>query len=550
VTHGRISRLGALLVLAFICGTGAILHRPAAARASGTQVTIAGDPRVISDPEYYLSRFRALGATTARVFLFWDSVTPAPRAKRMPADFDPTDPNSYRTSGWSIYDQIVQDAQSLGMSVDFTLTGGPPRWAEGSGIPPQGGNPYFAWKPNARLYGDFVRAVARRYDGSFTPAGASTPLPAVHWWTLWNEPNFGEDLGPQAIDGSTVPSAPAMYRQLLNAGWTALHQTGHGGDKIIIGGFAAEGLVHRPSHKHPVGLPGDYGQTKPLKFIRYLYCVDDSYRPMAGRFASVRGCPSNASGWRRFRAQNPALFAATGVGIHPYSGGLPPVAPGRHIDHNYAEFFQLGNLEHVLDRVNRVYGSGRHFALYNDEYGYITHPPQTAKWASPSTAAYYLNWSEYISWRNPRMASYAQYLLSDPPPGVNAGFASGLFTDHNQPKATYYAFRLPVYMPNRAPRRGQATEVWGNVRPAHFMTLDTGQPQTVRIQIEPHDRGPFQTIRTVTISNPRGYFDVRVPFSVSGHVRLAYTYPTGDDLLTGGLGGQQITSRLVQIEVR
>ena len=48
----------------------------------------------------------------------------------------------------------------------------------------------------------------------------------------------------------------------------------------------------------------------------------------------------------------------------------------------------------------------------------MTSPPQPnkvgKKFPSPAQAAIYLNESEYLSYRNPRIASYAQYLLDDP----------------------------------------------------------------------------------------------------------------------------------------
>src|ERR1700727_2468012 len=69
--------------------------------------------------------------------------------------------------------------------------GGAPRWADGKNPPKayrQSRNA--GWRPNAKLYGQFVRAVADRYDGHFRPSGASSPLPAVAFWSLWNEPNL------------------------------------------------------------------------------------------------------------------------------------------------------------------------------------------------------------------------------------------------------------------------------------------------------------------------------------------------------------------------
>jgi hypothetical protein len=525
-----------------------VFGRPAPARAARTQVAIIEDGRIIGDPDRYLARFRALGAQTVRILVNWASITPHWQAKQAPK-FDGSDPDAYPSANWSPYDAVVRKAQAYGLGIELTVTGGAPRWAEGPGLPRQGLNPNFAWKPDPSRFRRFVHAVGTRYDGSFIPGGESTPLPAVRFWTIWNEPNFGQDLGPEAIAGSTIPDGPRMYRNLVAAGWTALHQTGHGHDRIVIGDFAAQGLVHRPSRRYPQGLPGYYGQMKPLKFIRALYCVDDLYRPLRGSTAYALGCPTTAGGYAHFRARNPGLFNAGGVADHPYSGGTSPLGP-RHKDPNYATFSQLGRLERTLDAVGRVYGSHRHYSVYSDEFGYITRPPQAAPYVSPTHAAFYLNWSEYVSWRNPRVASFAQYLLYDPPGrGTKSGFASGLLTFGDQPKATFYAFRLPLYMPHTRARRGQALEVWGDARPASALNLDAARP-VVAIELQAHSGGPFRKIRTVPITNREGYFDVRQRFTVTGKVRLSYVYPDDESLLPDGLAGTTVHSRLIQIVVR
>ena len=45
---------------------------------------------------------------------------------------------------------------------------------------------------------------------------------------------------------------------------------------------------------------------------------------------------------------------------------------------------------------------------------------------------------------------------------------------------------------------------------------------------------PFTTLRTVTITSPRGYFDLHLSFPASGTVRLAWSYPANDPLLDAG----------------
>ena len=134
------------------------------------------------------------------------------------------------------------------------------------------------------------------------PAGQTAPLPRVNFWAVWNEPNFGEDLGPQAVDGSTVAVAPAMYRSLVAQAWNALQATGHGADTILIGEFAPWGLSMRGTPKRPQGLPGSFGQTKPLRFLRTLYCVDSATGPLRGTAARAVGCPTTAAGSRRLPA--------------------------------------------------------------------------------------------------------------------------------------------------------------------------------------------------------------------------------------------------------
>jgi hypothetical protein len=526
------------------------LTRPADAGASKRQLAIIQDgPALISDPVGTLADFRALGATTVRVLIYWYAVAPDPTSAEIPSQFNASDPDAYPASGWAPYDQIVKDASHDGIRVDFTVAGGAPTWADGSGIPPQGRNPHFAWKPNAQLYGQFVHAVGERYNGRFTAPGSASPLPAVHFWTLWNEPNFGQDLGPQAIDGSTVSVAPMMYRSLVKAGWTALQQTGHGHDTILIGEFAARGLSGKPTPTHPQGLPGDYSQTKPLQFIRTLYCVDATYHELRGSYAKARGCPTNPAGYRSFRSQNPGLFNASGVGDHPYPGGQSPI--DRDSDPDFATFPDLARLEQALDKVNRVYGSHKRDSIYNDEYGYITRPPAGAPFVSPATAAYYLNWSEYLSWKGPRVASYAQYLLDDPQPtdAEHPGFASGLLTSDGTPKATYDAYRLPLYLPKTSLSDQHGAELWGDVRPAHFSELDSGHTQTVAIQLRADGRGAFTTLKTVNVSGSNGYFDVHLTFKTSGTVRLAYTYPETDPFLPAGIAGTTIDSRPVKITV-
>jgi hypothetical protein len=532
--------LGATVALA----AGSLL--PATALASHSQIAIIQDGSDLSNPSAALQQFRQLGANTVRVVVPWSQVAPSPTSTRKPS-FNAADPNAYPKGSWAPFDAIVQAAAQDKITVDFTVSGGAPRWAEAAAAPPaQGVNRMFvAWKPNAAAYGQFVQAVGTRYDGHFTPKGAATPLPAVHFWAIFNEPNFGQDLGPQATNDSSVAAAPMMYRGLVNAGWKALRASGHGHDKIVWGEFAAEGFEPGPFPKSTGGLPGNYAQTRPLLFLRDLYCVNSFYQELRGSAAKAIGCPTTAAASRQFRNQNPALFNASGVSDHPYPQGESPVSQSANKP-DYAKFQDLGNLEWLLDRVTRIYGSGKKFPIYNTEYGYITRPPKQAPYVSPATAAYYMNWAEYLSWKSPRLGSTMQYLLYDPPPteAVYTGFASGLYFSNGKPKATLPSYEMPLYLPVTSLRKGRSAEVWGEARPAHFMNLDSGQTQTVAVQFQPRGHGVYTTVETV---KSNGYFDVHVKFPSGGNVRLAYTYPKTDPFLPVGVGGTTLTSRVVKI---
>ena len=139
-----------------------------------------------------------MGADTLRVELKWNEVAPLPTARTKPA-FDATNPAAY--PGFAPYDDLLLRARSLGMRVIVTITGDAPRWATAGGR----GRSFATanWKVSAGEYGRFATAVARRYSGRFGG------LPAVHYFTIWNEPNHRNFLKPTS-------HAPAVYRKLVD----------------------------------------------------------------------------------------------------------------------------------------------------------------------------------------------------------------------------------------------------------------------------------------------------------------------------------------------
>ena len=520
--------LMALLGAAFVsaCGSHQVSPIPPAVSRPGPESIFDPKGPLFADPAGTLNLMRRLGVDRVKVFVAWQSLAPNPYSRVRPR-FAATSPAGYPASAWAAYDAIDRDAAARGVALYFAVGGLAPLWATAPNPAP--GGPYGGaqWRPSPAEFGQFVRAVATRYSGHYTPPGASSPLPRVSFWSIWNEPNLGSaDLAPQAIDDSTVEASPAMYRGLVDAAWSALQSTGHGGDTILIGELAPYGQTGDNS-------PGNYGEMVPLRFVRALYCVGATDQALQGAPAAARGCPASSAQSKRFAADHPGLFQASGFAMHPYppeaGGGLPPNVPVPGSAPGSSEFVNmatLGRLEHLLDSVTGAYGSGKRFPIYITEYGYFTNPPYQYGTPLP-TAAAYLNQAEYMSWLDQRVSSFDQYLLIDPPSTSGSSFMTGLEFANGTRKPSYAAYRMPIFLPVTRARRGQALDVWGCVRPAHYAEASTGRPQDVLIELQPGAGASFRTVGSATISNVHGYFDVRVRFPSSGTVRLAWSYPHG-----------------------
>ncbi len=486
-----------------------------------------GAAQLTNDPAGTLDQLKKLGVQRIRVDVRWSQFAPAASARQPPAGFRAADPAGYPAAAWAPLDAVVQAAAARGIGVEATLGGPAPLWAEGPGDPVQAGEPVGIWKPRAADFAQFVQAVGTRYSGDF--AGAGGRLPRISFWSIWNEPNYGQDLAPQAIDHSAVEVAPALYRGLVGAAWTGLHTTGHGRDTILIGETAPRGITTGDN-------PGNFSGMVPLRFLRALYCLDAGFAMLRGTAATLRGCPASGAA-AGFRAANPGLFQATGLAAHLYpQGELSPATrvPG---EPDFADFASLPVLASTLDRALGAYGSSRRLPIYSTEFGYQTNPPELYH-APPALASAYLNEAEYLSWRNPRIRSYDQYLLSDPPnAGPSSGFDTGLEFKDGTPKATLAAFRMPLYLPVTSERGGGPLEVWGEVRPAPYAAAQTGAVQHAEIQFAAGTGGAFRTLRSIPLPATSGYFDTTVRFPGPGTVRLAWSYP----------GGAQALSRTVAV---
>jgi len=531
-----VPKITRLLPIAAVLLSGLAIQT-APAGASITQESIfQDDSQLMANPAGTLQTLRDLGVQRVRVNVTWNQIAPQASSRQAPKGFTATNPAAYPASGWGIYDEIDRAAAADGISLDFTLNGPAPLWATGTGAP-RGTTGYFLadWEPSAAQYGSFVRAVGTRYDGSYKPAGSATALPRISFWSIWNEPNYGYDLGPQGTGTrQSTPNSPRMYRGLADAAWSGLQSSGHTtrSDTILFGEVTPHGL----------NAWGVFSNMKPLVFLRSLYCVNSSYHELRGSAASAQGCPTTAAASRSFVKQNPVLFSASGFADHPYDEASAPNEPthlcgsklclGSPEDPDFADLPNVSRVESTLDHLNSVYGSRTHYAVWSTEDGVRTKPPDPVEGVSQATAALYMNEAEYLSYKQSRVYSYSQYGLRDQP--APADFDTGLENPNGSDKPGFNAYRMPLFLPVTSTRAGRKLEVWGGVRPAGYAKHDTGKTQSVQIQFEPGSKGAWQVIDTVTITNSKGYIDVHLAFPSSGSLRLAWTYPTGDPLLSGG----------------
>jgi hypothetical protein len=408
---------------ALICGGLAVaaclaLLLPAKASASRTEWSVFEDPHALvgSGPdvrERSLEEIKGLGADTVRISVGWGNVAPDATARSKPP-FDATDPSAY--PGFGPYDDVVTRAVAKGLRVLVTLSPDAPRWATAGG---RGGN----YKVSSTEFAQFARAVGRRYSGSFQS------LPAVTYWSIWNEPNHIFFIKPRS-------QQPRIYRRLVERGVPALRATAPAGSKIFVGELAPVGTATKV-----IG---------PLRFLQEWLCLDSKFKRLRGRAARAQGC----TGFRKVRAD--------GFAHHPY-GPTTLVFKRKDIINLNA----IRRLAAALDSAARAGRITRGLPIYNTEFGFQTNPPDPYVSTSPGRQAELLNEKEEFSYLYPRLKSYSQYLLYDDPGRSGpaalrwAGFQTGLRFASGGAKPALEAYKLPIVVHKL--RRG--VKIWGRVRP-------------------------------------------------------------------------------------
>lgn len=458
-----------------------------------------------------LDYMKTLGVDGVRVTVLWEAVAPRRKPRRSPALI-----SSYPRRNWDRYDELVKAAAARGIIVYFSVTGPGPSWAHARS--PERANRR-TWKPNARHFGNFLRALGKRYSGQHRDENMGrVVLPRVSWWGVFNEPNQGGWLTPQAqeirgVRGFT-PTSPALYRELLVEGARALLATRHENDVVFMGETAPLGVDPQ----------GERRPLRPAEFVREMFCLDARLRPFRGRRARARNCS------RVRRLSILKRFPNLGYAHHPYTKGTAPSEDPDHRDSisiaNVRDLPAL--LDRIADRTNLIPAG---LPIYLTEFGYESNPPDIINGIPAELQAEYLNVGDYIAYRTPRVVANTQFQLFDVPPQTRFPensrqywftYQSGIFTHNGEPKPAAGAYALPFEARTIGPG---AYLLWGWVRLGANNTA-----QTVYLQRK-DETGTFQNVGDpLPVTSPGGFWEIPVAAVPGETWRYAWASPDGTDI--------------------
>ena len=468
---------------------------PAAPAAASTkQESIVRDDAALlwsgdARRESALDELKALGVDTIQAQITWRQVAPAMLERERPPGFDAADPRAYDPARWDKFDALVRGARARGISLMLGPTGPAPLWATGC-EDTQVDRPQLC-EPSVREFQRFVIALARRYSGSYVDENGGV-LPRIERWSIWNEPNQGGWLLPQweRRRGHWVPAAARRYRDLFAAAVRGLRKNGHPRDQVLIGETAPLGRRSGPMYKRSIS---------PVAFWRALFCIDSRGRRLGGTRANLIGC------------RKPKRLDAQGVAHHPYTRGGGKHPRTSRIYGDEITIAYLARLRRELDRAARHRRIRRGMPIYSTEFGFQTDPPDDVIGVSPRTAARWMNEANWIAYNDRRVRGIAQYELYDVEDV--ASFQTGLRFHDGRAKPSLAAYRLPVWVV----RTRRYFRVWGQVRPAS---------KGARVEIQFRSGKSWKRLRTVTISNSRGYLNVKTRKRAS-RWRLEWRAPGG-----------------------
>ncbi len=373
---------------------------------------------------------------------------------------------------------MLTEAKRLKWQVLLTVTSPVPEWATAGHD-----DKSLVTRPDDQDFKEFMTAVGKHYAGF------------VSLYAIWNEPNHPAFLLPQ-FNSKGLPESPRIYRGLFQAGYEGLRSAGIAKPKVLMGETAPIGAdrLSRGEIKER-GLLHD---VAPLAFLREALCLNSKYK----------------------KASTCAMLPAYGYAHHAYTTGAGPSYKPAGADN--VTIGVLSRLTSALAKAEAAHALPAHIPIYLTEFGIQSYPNRELGVPLPQQAEYDAI-SEKISWSNPRVAAFSQYLLRDDPLGGKAGasvhggfvgFQTGLETVNGTPKPLYFGFPLPLVVSKQA----HGVSLWGLVRPAEGSTK-------LKVLVQPKGSKSYKTLKVVQ-TNSLGYWTLNS--SVQGsHWRVSWRNPAG-----------------------
>ena len=319
-----------------------------------------------------LQRLKRGGADSVRLPVAWGSVQPSPRGGL----------------NWSGIDAQVGAAARARLEV-LPFLYDAPRWAVPSrGVPGSAGARAPLHLPASgragRAWSTFARAAVARYGprGTFWSENPTVPRRPIHYWQVWNEPNFKYFV---------VRPNPAEYGRLVKRTAAAIHSADSQAQIILAGLFARPGEAARPFNP-----PQAYFATD---FLRLMY------------------------------QRTPGVRAAfDGVALHPYTATYQRLAP---------------EIEEVRSVLRRAHDGG--IGLWITELGWSSERPNRSDsfakglhgQAAQLKGAFSLLRREQGRWRLKRVYWFS---VDDVPGVCNFCGGTGLFRRNGRPKPAWHTF--------------------------------------------------------------------------------------------------------------
>jgi hypothetical protein len=403
---------------------------------------------------------RHAGATYARVMVSWQSIAP----KTRPASgFDPTDPTSPYYH-WDALDASVAAAHANHITPILDIVS-PPGWTYSvkPGVDTGG-------SPNVADLHAFATAIAKHYDGS-------GPAPAEHVFSVWNEPNFKQNL---------YPVSPGYYRSMLNAVASSVHAVDPA--NLVAAGELAP-VKHAPTagHKNDV--------IPPLTFMQEMLCLSKT--------APVhRTCSAKAQFdiWAHHPYSDKGPFGKASIAGGVELGDLP----------------KMRGLLQTAERLGAI-SAAKPPQFWVTEVGWSSNAPN--KHGVPlGLETRWLAETMYQMWRS-GVTVGTWFLLQDMP--ATTPFQSGLYFRSTsladaraKPLLTPFRFPFVAYLKSQG-----KVQIWGRDT--------TGDARTVRIR-ERAGAKTWKTVATIT-ANKHGIFEATLPLGATSSYWLQATAPGSGD---------------------